>query len=490
MAQYLAVDLGADSGRVMLATLEKGRLTLEEMHRFANTPEPVGDSLRWRTDVLFGEILAGMAKAKAAGARPTSVSCDSWGVDYGLLDKNGNLVEPPYIYRDKRTDGVPESVYARVPKAEIFEATGIQFMQLNTLYQLVAANTGPEAPLWAADRFAMIGDLMNHLLSGRGVAERSLASTSQLFCPRKMDWAWGLIDRLGLPRHVFPEIVDSGSRLGPLLPAVANKTGLEGVAVVASCSHDTGAAVAAIPATSGDDWAYLSCGTWSLMGVELRQPRINADVLEANFTNEVGYGGTIRFLKNITGLWLVQESRRAWEAEGKKFDFKTLEEKAAAARPFQGFVRTDDRRFGSPGGMPGKIRDYLKETGQDAPEDEGSIIRIALESLALTYREVLDRIESLTGRQIARLHMVGGGTRDRLLCQLTADAIERPVFAGPVEATAAGNALVQAIAAGDLKDLGALRAVVRASFEIKEYRPTGGSGWAEARARFGRLEAR
>lgn len=490
MTQYLAVDLGADSGRVMLATLEGGKLKLEEMHRFANTPEPRGDSLRWRIEVLFGEILAGLAKAKAAGARPKSVSCDSWGVDYGLLGADGKLIEPPYIYRDKRTDGVPEAVYAKVPKSEIFDATGIQFMQLNTLYQLVAADADKGAPLRRADRFVMIGDLMNHLLSGKGVAERSLASTSQLFCPRKMDWAWGLIERLGLPRSVFPQIVDSGTRLGPLLPEVAAKTGLEGVGVIASCSHDTGAAVAAIPAAAGDDWAYLSCGTWSLMGVELRHPRINADVLAANFTNEVGFGGTIRFLKNITGLWLVQESRRAWEAEGKKFDFKTLEEKAAAAKPFQGFVRTDDRRFGSPGGMPGKIRDYLKETGQAAPEDEGSIIRIALESLALTYRETLDRIEALTGRKIARLHMVGGGTRDRLLCQLTADAIERPVLAGPVEATAAGNALVQAIASGDLNDLDALRAVVRSSFEIKEYRPVGGKGWTEARARFAKLEAR
>ncbi len=490
MAQYLAVDLGADSGRVMLATLEGGKLRFEELHRFANTPEPVGDSLRWRIGVLFEEILTGMAKAKAAGARPTSVSCDSWGVDYGLLGKDGKLLEAPYIYRDKRTDGVPERVYAGVPRAEIFGATGIQFMQLNTLYQLVAANAQEGAPLQSADRFVMIGDLMNHLLCGTGVAERSLASTSQLFCPRKMDWAWELVDRLGLPRHVFPKVVDSGTRLGPLLPEVAKRTGLDGVGVVASCSHDTGAAVAAIPAARGDDWAYLSCGTWSLMGVELPEPCINAEVLEANFTNEVGYGGTIRFLKNITGLWLVQESRRAWEAEGKKFDFKTLETMAAAATPFQGFVRTDDRRFGSPGGMPGKIRDYLRETGQPAPGDEGSIIRVALESLALTYREVLDRIEALTGRKIARLHMVGGGTRDRLLCQLTADAIGRPVFAGPVEATAAGNALVQAIADGDLKDLPALRAVVRASFEITEYRPSGGEAWDEARARFAKLEAR
>lgn len=487
MTQYLAVDLGADSGRVMLATLDDGKISLEEMHRFANTPEAHGDSLRWRIETLFSEILTGLTKAKSSGARPKSVSCDSWGVDYGLLGADGKLIAPPHIYRDKRTDGVPEMVFAKVPRAEIFDATGIQFMQLNTLYQLVAANGAKDDALHRADRLVLIGDLMNHLLSGKAVAERSLASTSQLFCPRKMEWSWELIDRLGLPRKVFPRIVESGTRLGPLLPEVASKTGLTDVSVVATCSHDTGAAVAAIPAAHGDDWAYLSCGTWSLMGVELRKPRINAEVLEANFTNEVGFGGTIRFLKNITGLWLVQESRRAWEASGRKFDFKALEELARAAKPFQGFIRTDDRRFGSPGDMPEKIRGYLKDTGQTAPADEGSIVRIALESLALTYRETLDRIEALTGRKISRLHMVGGGTRDRLLCQLTADALERPVLAGPVEATAGGNALVQAIAAGDLKDLDELRAVVRSSFEIKEYKPTGGEDWSAARARFARI---
>ncbi len=487
-AQVLAVDLGAESGRVMAATLAGGRVEVREAHRFPNRTEEINGTLRWRIDELFGNIVEGLAAGVKGGVSPVSVSTDTWGVDFGLFGTEDQLLEAPYCYRDARTQGMPEAVFARVSRARVFEATGLQFMDFNTVYQFAAAAREPKGALARAARFLMMADLLNHWMGGEGVAEESLASTTQIFDPRAMDWSWSLVEVLGLPKRVFPKVVKSGTVIGTVKEQVRTKTGLAGsVKVVASCSHDTGAAVAAVPAEDGDDWAYLSSGTWSLMGVELPKPLINADVLAANFTNEVGFGSSIRFLKNISGLWLVQESRREWERQGKAFTYPDLTARAAAAEPFRCLIEPDDARFLRPGDMPGKIRGFLKETGQPEAADEGAVVRCALESLALKYAAVLDGLERLTKRKVRVLHVVGGGSQNGLLCQMTANAIGRPVLAGPVEATGLGNAMVQMVAAGVVGSLAEMRRVIRDSFPLQRFEPADGEAWCKARERFAAL---
>jgi rhamnulokinase len=484
MSQYLAIDLGAGSGRVMLGTLQDGKLDLAELNRFSNDPIPEGNTLRWQVPQLLSSIETGFAKAAAQGARPRSVSCDSWGVDYGLLDKTGTLLELPYIYRDIRTDGMMEKLFAKVPRRTVFERTGLQFMQLNTLFQITAASEQSPDLLERADRLLLMGDLFNHCFGGDPVDEQSLASTTQFYDVRKGTWAEDLVQAAGMPTRLLAPIVPSGTRTGHLASGVCQRTGLGSeVGVVATCSHDTGCAVAAVPG-QGDDWAYLSCGTWSLMGVELPAPLINDAVLEANFTNEVGYGSTVRFLKNITGLWIIQECRRAWEQAGQPMDYQTLMTLAQQARPFAALINPDAPIFQTPGNMPSKIGEYLKSTGQQAPLDPGSLVRIAFESLALKYRATLETLEKLTGRTIRTLHLVGGGARDQLLSQFTANAIGRTALSGPVEATATGNLLIQAIVAGELSSIAEAREVVRRSVKLVEYLPTDGPAWDAAFQRF------
>lgn len=473
---YIACDLGAESGRVILGTLADGRVTLEEIHRFPNIVVVVNGSRRWDVLRLFDEMKTGLAKVAARGLPIESLSTDSWGVDYVWLKDNEPLLTAPYQYRDTRTDGGLERAFAVVPAEEIFAETGIQFMSINTLYQLHAD------PAWVfktADRFLNIGDYFNYLFSGVARAEESLASTTQVFNPKKRAWSTKLIRRFKFNRHVFPAVVPSGTVLGPanLVP---------GAQVIATCSHDTGAAVAAVPAT-GKGWAYLSSGTWSLLGIETKKPIINEKSRHHNFTNEVGYGGSIRFLKNIIGLWIQQECRRAWQKQGREFTYLQLGELAAQAPPLQALINPNAPQFGKPDDMPQKIVEFCRATGQKPPATEGEFIRCVLESLALLYRRTLDQLEEVTGKPIKTLHIVGGGSQNVLLNQLSANATGRPVVAGPGEATATGNILIQAIALGHLNGLDDLRTVVRNSFEVKTYKPQDAALWTEVYQRFQKL---
>lgn len=470
MHHYLAIDLGAESGRVMLGTLNAGKLSLEEIHRFPNGPVVINDSWRWDLLRIFDEIKTGIRKVSVP---VDSVSCDSWGVDYVWLKDNEPMLTLPYHYRDTRTDGGLERAYAVVPQDVIFAETGLQFLTLNTLYQLHADAQLRPWVFKSADRLLLIGDYINYLLCGVAKCEESLASTTQLYSPKKHAWSKKLIRGFKFPKHVFPEVVPSGTVLG----ATA-----DGLKVVASCSHDTGAAVAAVPAT-GKGWAYLSSGTWSLLGVEAKKPIITDKTRQYGFTNELGYGGSTRYLINLIGLWLVQECRRTWG----KYDYAELTQLAEQAAPLQSLINPNDNRFYRGEDMPEKIAAFCRETGQPVPATPGATVRCALESLAFLYRRTLDRLEDATGKPIKTLHIVGGGSKNALLNQFSANATGRTVIAGPVEATAAGNILVQAIALGHLKDLDELRQVVRNSFEVQTYKPQ--ADWQAAYERFQKLSA-
>lgn len=490
--RYIACDLGAESGRVMLGTLGGGRLSLEEIHRFPNGSVAICGSLRWDVLGLFDELRTGLRKVAArgpAGLLAASLSCDSWGVDYVLLRGDEPMLTLPYQYRDSRTDGGLEMAFAVVPADEVFAETGIQFMPINTLYQLRTDLEQRPAILAAADLFLNIGDYFNFLFSGVRKGEESLASTTQLYNPRQRRWSQKLIRAFGFPERIFPEIVPSGTVLGPLIPAVAAETGLRGVQVVAGCSHDTGAAVAAVPA-EGEGWAYLSSGTWSLLGIECPAPVINAKSREYNFTNEIGYGGSIRFLKNIVGLWIVQECRRAWAKEGREYSYDQLTQAAETALPLKALIDPTDSCFVKPDNMPGKIEDYCRRSGQRVPATVGEFVRCVLESLALQYREVLDRLEEVTDGRLTTLHIVGGGSKNHLLNRLSADATGRTVIAGPIECTAIGNLLIQALAHGHLSSLASGRRVVRDSFPIVRYEPQEASVWERAYEQFKTLQSR
>jgi rhamnulokinase len=483
---YLACDLGAESGRVMLGTLADGKITLEEIHRFPNGAVAVNGSLRWDVIRLFDELKTGLRKVAARGLKVQSLSTDSWGVDYVWLKDNEPMLTAPYQYRDVRTDGGLERAFAVVPKEEIFAETGSLFMTINTLYQLHADLQSRPWVFKSADCFLNIGDYFNFLFSGVRRAEQSLASTSQLYRPKNHKWSAKLIRGFKFNKKVFPEIVPSGTVLGDLLPAIADETGLKGVKVVASCSHDTGAAVAAVPG-KGKDWAYLSSGTWSLLGVENKKPVITDKTSQYNFTNEVGYGGSIRYLTNIVGLWIIQECKRTWAKEGQNFSYDQLIALGQQATPLKSLINPMDPRFGKPNDMPKKIADYCRETGQPAPQTTGEFVRCIYESLGLLYRRTLGRLEDATGREIRVVHAVGGGSQNPLLSQITASATGRVVHAGPVEATATGNILIQAIALGHLPDLAALREVVKNSFALKTYEPQDAVTWNAACERFQKL---
>ncbi len=480
-----AVDLGASNGRVMRASFDGRRLSLAEAHRFANGPVRVLGSQHWDVLRLFAEIKHGLALA----ARPAGldgIGLDTWGVDFALLDRDDQLVGQPFHYRDARTDGMPERVFQRVPREEIFERTGIQFMPINTLYQLFAMVEARAAALEAAQTLLLMPDLFNFWLSGRKAVEFTNATTTQMYDQRAGDWAWPLLERLGLPTRLLPPVATPATVLGPLLAGVAEELGVSaGVPVIAPACHDTGAAVAAVPAGEGR-WAYISSGTWSLVGAEVAQPVITPQSLAGNFTNEGGVAGTVRLLKNVSGLWLMQECQRVWAERGAERSLAWLLAAAAAAPPFAALVDPDDPAFLHPADMPAALADYCARAGQPAPASEGALARGILESLALKYRWVLEKLESLLGYRLDTVHIVGGGAQNALLCQFTADATGRPVIAGPVEATALGNALAQAMALGEVASLAEARAIIRASFELQRYEPSGGAGWDEA---YAKLEA-
>jgi rhamnulokinase len=484
---YIACDLGAESGRVMLGRLEDGRLSLEEMHRFSSAAVRVLGSWRWDVLRIFEELKTGLRNVAGRHAAVASLSVDSWGVDYVLINAVHPMLSPPFHYRDARTESTYESVRKDVGPELIFAETGIQFMTINTIYHLVSDLEKSPALLNVADCFLTIGDYFNYLFSGVPRVDESNASTTQLYNPRTRSWSQVLIERCGLPPKIFPKLVSPGTVLGPLLPEVAAETGLREVQVVATCSHDTGAAVAAVPAQEGEDWAYLSSGTWSLLGLELPQPLISEKVRERNFTNEAGYGGTTRFLKNIVGLWILQESRREWARQGRELDYPALTREAEDAEPFRSLIDPRATRFLKPDDMPQKIAAFCSETGQPAPETPGQFVRCIFESLALLYRVNLDELEQLTGRAIRRLHIVGGGSQSALLNQFAASATGRQVVAGPAEATAIGNVLLQAVALGDLDSLAAVRHVVRDSFALRTFEPIAPEAWGVAYQRFIRL---
>lgn len=479
----LAFDLGAESGRAVLGRFDGERLRLTEVHRFPNEPVRLPDGLHWDVLRLFGEVKRGLMLCASEHGQPAGVGVDAWGVDFALLDRRGALLGNPYHYRDGRTEGMMEEAFRRVPRREIFERTGIQFMHINTLYQLLAMVIGQSPALEVAETFLTIPDLFNYWLSGRVACEFTNATTTQFYDPRAGAWATSLLERLGIPTRFLPEVIPAATILAPLASSIAEETALGEVPVIAPACHDTGSAVAGVPAR-GHDHAYISSGTWSLVGVEVREPVITPQSMASNFTNEGGVCGTFRLLKNVTGLWLVHECRRAWQQEGEQYSYEELAQMAQGAPPFTALIDPDDASFLSPPDMPAAIRAYCTRTGQRPPQDRGATVRCLLESLALKYRLVIEGLEEVQGRAIKAIHVVGGGSRNRLLCQLSADATGRRVVAGPAEATAVGNIIVQALALREISSLNEARALVRRSFDLTTYEPGERGPWDEAYARF------
>ena len=482
---YLAVDLGAESGRTIVGSLADGKLTLSETHRFPNGPVRLNDGLHWDVLRLWSEIKAGIGISSSKfGNGIDSIGLDTWGVDFALLDKNNSLLSNPFHYRDARTDGMLEEAFKRMPREQIFTNTGIQFMQLNTLYQLLAMAVQRSPLLDVAKFFVTIPDLFNYWLSGEITNEFTNATTTQCFDPRKRDWANPVLEALNIPAHLFRPVTESGTMIGALLPTLAEETGLGKAQIVAPACHDTGSAVVAVPAQAGNqEFAWLSSGTWSIMGAEVLEPCVNDKALEYNFTNEGGVFGTWRLSKNIMGLWLIQECKRTWAGQGENLSYDEITRLAAEAKPFIAVIDPDDGRFFHAGDMPERIRTLCTDTHQTVPQTKGQILRVALESLALKYRLVLQRLEELIGRRLDPIHIIGGGTRNRLLNQFTANSTGRTVITGPVEATAIGNILMQAIGMQHLASLAEAREIVRASFKPEVYEPGQTPNWDEAFAR-------
>ena len=486
---YLAFDLGAESGRAMLGTLDDGKLAVTEVHRFPNIPALLPDGLHWDALRLWSEILYAITQVvRKQGRALTGIGVDTWGVDYALLDRHGGLVSNPYHYRDARTDGMIAEACRRMPRQEIFEWTGVQFLQLNTLFQLLAAVTRKSPELEHAAQLVLMPDLFNYWLTGEVACEFSTATTTQCFDPRRRDWCVPLLERMGIPHHIFPKIIPSGTVLGSLRAPLRNETGARDVRVIAPACHDTGSAVAAVPAER-TGFAWISSGTWSIMGAELSEPIVNAKSLAYNFTNEGGMNNTYRFSKNIAGMWFLQELRRAWALEGDELSYAEITQLAAQAKPLQSIIEPDARDFFGAGNMPSQLRAYCLRTGQRVPESKGELARCALEGLVCKYRWVLERMEELLGYRLEPIHIIGGGSKNQLLSQLTADATGRTVVTGPPEATAIGNLLVQALATGDIGSLSQARAIVRQSFPLQILKPQNRAGWDEAFAKFSDLMA-
>jgi len=502
MAQrvYVAVDIGASSGRHVAGLFDGSRLELVEVHRFENGPVVAHGRMYWDLLRQWACVRDGLraAAAKYPG-QVTSVGVDTWGVDFALLGRGDEILGNPYHYRDSRTDGIMERAFAIVPREEIFAATGLQFMQFNTLFQLVSMRLANSPLLEVAEALLMMPDVFHWLLTGEKANEVTDATTTQFYNPQTQGWATPLFERFGLPTRILGKLTPPGTKLGPLRTDVAAETGLAGASVVLPGTHDTASAVAAVPAASTGtasgtrtglangtrpDWCYISSGTWSLMGVEVPRSVINDACRQLNFTNEGGVGGTTRLLKNIAGLWLVQECRRVWNQAGKNHSWDDLTRLADQAAPLAAVINPDDTSFLSPPSMPEAIREFCRRTGQKPPENEGAIVRCALEGLALKYRQVLGWLEQLIGGRIETIHIVGGGVQNRRLCQMAAGACNRVVIAGPIEATAIGNLMMQAVAAGDVASIAEAREVIRRSFEVTMYEPRNTSAWNDAYQRF------
>jgi len=482
--RVLAFDFGASSGRAILAEYNGEKIQMRELHRFNNDPVKLGDVFYWDIVRLMFEIKQGITKAVHEGGFD-AVGIDTWGVDFGLLDGNGRLLANPVHYRDERTAGMMEQVFGRIPKEELYERTGTQFMRFNTIFQLAYLSMHDRDTLKRADIMLMIPDLMAYFLTGEKRAEYTEVSTSQCLDPVTGNWTYDLMRRLGIPDSIFPQIIDPGDQYGVLSDEICAELGCPKVPVIAVCTHDTGSAVAAVP-TQAEDFIYISCGTWSLFGTELPAPVINEVTQEYNFTNEGGYGRTARLLKNIMGLWLIQESRRQWMREGAEVSYADLEQEALAAEPMKFFVDPDYSDFDTPGDLPRRIVAFCERTEQGTPETRGEIMRCIYESLAMKYRHVFAQICEITGKDYTAIHMIGGGTKDRLLCSMAANACNCAVAAGPIEATAMGNIAVQLISLGELSGLSEARKVIAASEELKRYVPDADEAakWDAAYKRF------
>jgi rhamnulokinase len=487
MATMVSVDLGAQSGRVALGRFDGETLSVSEVHRFPNVPVRAGGTLHWDVLRLHDGILDGLrAAAREAGGAVDSVGVDTWGLDFALLDRAGRLVQNPVHHRDARTDGAMGQVFERVPARELYERTGIQLIAINSVFQLWAMVASGDPALDAAETFLMVPDLFHYWLSGVKACELTDATTSQCYDPRAGAWAVDVLERLGVPPSLFPEVVPPGTVLGPLARDVADETRLERAVVVAPASHDTGSAVAAVPFRRTGS-AYISSGTWSLVGVEVPEPVIDDRTFAANLTNEGGVAGTFRLLRNVTGLWLLHECRRAWEREGRARDYAELVAQAEEAPPLAALVDPNDPVFMPPGDMPARIREFCVRTGQEPPADDAAVVRCVLESLALKYRETIELLAGATGVAPPELHVVGGGGLNRPLCRWTAEATGLPVLAGPVEAAELGNLVVQAMALGEVDSLEQARELVRRSFSPELYEPGEGGAWDDAYARFAAL---
>ena len=487
MTRLAAVDLGAQSGRVALGDFDGERLTLVELHRFPNVPVRVAGTLHWDVLRLYEGVLQGLSMAaRETGGHVDSVGVDTWGVDFGLLDAAGRLVSNPVHHRDARHAGGVEAVLERVPARELYERTGIQLMPINTVFQLAALAAERDEQLDRAETLLLLPDLFHYWLSGERACEYTNATTTACLDPRTGTWAGELLGRIDVPAALFAGVVAPGTALGGLRADVAEETRLGAAQVIASATHDTGSAVAAVPFLDPGA-AYVSAGTWSLVGLELPEPVIDDASFAANLTNEGGVGGTFRLLRNVTGLWLLHECKRVWAQDGREWSFDQLVAMAERAEPLRSLVDTDDPSFAAPGDMPERIRAYCARTAQPLPESPGEIVRCALESIALGHARALSLLREVTGAAPPELHLVGGGVRNGLLCQWTADATGLPVLAGPEEATLIGNLLVQALALGEVSTLEEARRVVRASVPLTRYEPGAEAAWADARGRFAAL---
>ena len=477
LKHYIAVDLGAESGRVMLGSVCDSKLELEEICRFDNGPIQQDGSLRWDFNKLFSNIKDGITKAiKVVNGQVSGIGVDSWGVDYGLIDENGELIENPYHYRDSRTDEMRDKAFRIMGKRELYDNSGLQFMQFNTIYQLLGAKTFRPELLEKASKLIFIADLVSYYLCGEIFVEYSMASTSQLMDMSTKQWSQEIFDKLSLPMELMPKVIAPGTVVGKLKGGLAKEFGCEPVDIIVVGSHDTASAIAAVP-VSEKNWAYLSSGTWSLMGIEIPDAVINDETYKYQFANEGGVANTICLLKSIMGLWIVQECKRQWQSEGDDLSYSQITQMAEDAEPFKAFIDPTDDSFYAPGGMPERINKYLADNGQSAINDKGQIVRIVLESLALNYRRVIEKLEEISGSSIDVFHIVGGGIQNELLCQFAANATGKKVVTGPVEATASGNIIMQAIATGQIKDLKEGRKLLRNSVQTKKYMPCNEQQW-------------
>ena len=480
--RVLAFDFGASSGRAIIGCFDGDKITLEEVHRFSNDPVSVGGTVYWDVLRLFYEIKQGIIKAKIAGGFD-SIGIDTWGVDFGLIDSEGKLMENPVHYRDARTAGLVDEAFKTMPKEKLYGITGIQFMELNTLFQLISLKKYRPWMLERADKMLFMPDLFGYMLTGKMCAEYSIASTSQLIDLDKRTWSKEILDAFGIKESVFAPLVQPGTVLGELSKEICEECGVDPVPVISVCGHDTQSAITSVPCEDGD-FAFLSSGTWSLFGTELDKPIVNETSMNINITNEGGFDGSTGFLKNIIGLWLIQESRRQWKREGKEYSYADLEKLALAAEPFKCFIDPDAPEFVPHGNIPERVREFCRKTGQYVPETVGEIMRCIYESLAMKYRLTFEKLRECTERDYPVIHVIGGGTKDGLLCQMTANSCDRTVKAGPIEATVMGNVAVQLMSNGSVENIGQARKIVADSSELKTFEPKDTDKWAGAYENF------